>query len=143
MNSFRLVTAVIGLTSICPLTAAAPVAPQANGLIARQHPIICTTGAGTTSYTQANIAIGVFYQQTWGVGQTSISIPPQGYSLTNTGATIGVGSQAGTTEPLDIGIVQIINHWNAIKDECSADTGGFASGYLVLPEDPNYAAYIN
>jgi hypothetical protein len=143
MKSFCLATTIFGLTSISPLIAAAPVAPPASGLTARQHPIICTTGAGATSYTQANNAIEAFYQQTWGVGQTSIAIPPSGYSLTNTGATIGVNSQAGTTETLDISIVALINHWNAIKEECAAESGGFASGYLITSEDSKYAAYIN
>ncbi|KAL7930670.1 hypothetical protein V8C35DRAFT_132208 [Trichoderma chlorosporum] len=99
---------------------------SATPLVARQNPIICTTAAGETSNTQA------------------IIVNPSGYRLTVEGATIGVGvTQAGTGEILDIGVPNLINYWNAINSQCSAQSGGFASGYVVLSEDSNYAGYIN
>lgn len=134
MYSSYILAAVFGL---CALSSAAP-------LVARQYPIICTTASGETSNTQATIAIEAFYGETWGQGQQSFQVNPSGYRLTVDGATIGVGvTQAGTGESLDIGVPNLINYWNNINSQCSAQTGGAASGYVVLSEDSNYAAYIN
>ncbi|KAL7916780.1 hypothetical protein GGI35DRAFT_49304 [Trichoderma velutinum] len=128
------VLAAFGLSA---LTSATP-------LVARQYPIICTTAAGSTSNTQAIAAIQAFYSVTWAQGQQSFQVNPSGYRITVEGATIGVGvTQAGTGEVLDIGVANLINYWNAVNAQCSEQTGGDASGYVVLSEDPNYAAYIN
>ncbi|KAL6690596.1 hypothetical protein J3F84DRAFT_389003 [Trichoderma pleuroticola] len=134
MYASHVLAAVFGLAA---LTSATP-------LVARQHPIICTAAAGETSNTQATIAIEAFFATTWAQGQQTFQINPSGYKLTVEGATIGVGvTQAGTGESLDIGVPNLINYWNAINGQCSEQTGGTASGYVVLSEDGNYAAYIN
>ncbi|KAM0523138.1 hypothetical protein ACHAPE_001630 [Trichoderma viride] len=134
MYSLHVLAAVSGLSALS----------SATPLVARQYPIICTTAAGETSNTQATIAIEAFFGTTWGQGQQTFQINPSGYRLTVEGATIGVGvTQAGTGESLDIGVPNLINYWNAINGQCSEESGGDASGYVVLSEDSNYAAYIN
>jgi hypothetical protein len=134
MYSLCFFAAVLGLSALS----------SATPLVARQYPIICTSAAGETSNTQATIAIEAFYGTTWAQGQQSFQVNPSGYRLTVEGATIGVGvTQAGARESLDIGVPSLINYWNAINAQCSAQTGGTASGYVVLSEDSNYAAYIN
>ncbi|OPB38888.1 hypothetical protein A0O28_0019940 [Trichoderma guizhouense] len=134
MYSSHVLVAVFGLSASI----------SASPLVTRQYPIICTGAAGETSNTQATIAIEAFFGTTWGQGQQSFQVNPSGYKLTVEGATIGVGvTQAGTGESLDIGVPNLINYWNAINGQCSEQTGGLASGYVVLSEDSNYAAYIN
>lgn len=134
MYSLSFIAAVFGLSTLS----------SATPLVARQYPIICTTASGTTTYAQANIAIQAFYGTTWAQGQQSFQVNPSGYRLTVEGATIGVGvTQAGTGESLDIGVADLINYWNNINSQCSAETGGDPSGYVVLSQDSHYAAYIN
>lgn len=134
MYSLHVLAAVFGLAALS----------SATPLVARQNPIICNSAAGETSNTQATIAIEAFYGTTWAQGQQSFQVTPSGYQLTVEGATIGVGiTRAGTGEILDIGVPNLINYWNAINAQCSEQTGGLASGYIVLSEDGNYAAYIN
>jgi len=134
---------LLGLAYLLQPTLSAPLNAPTQFLKKRLTEPVCQEKNGVSpSYNQVSIVIKAFALNTSATGQTSLSIPPSGFSRQGPdGVAVGFSSKPGTTESLDLSVGSIMAYWRTIQNQCQVD--GETAGFQGINEDPKYWAWVN